>query len=77
MFIYAYLFTIYICSRPNQKRFAPPSWQALHKLEEVLAGSGAAALNNATVAAAKHIQMKSKHAARSRKSAGNKMGMTP
>mmetsp|Transcript_53805 Transcript_53805/g.117724 ORF Transcript_53805/g.117724 Transcript_53805/m.117724 type:complete len:225 (+) Transcript_53805:65-739(+) len=38
--------------------------EALHKLEEVLAGSGAAALNNATVAAAKHIQMKSKHAAR-------------
>ena len=39
--------------------------EAANSLEEVLAGPGAAALNNATIAAAKQIQLKSKQAARS------------
>jgi len=38
--------------------------EAANSLEEVLAGPGAAALNNATIAAAKQIQLKSKQAAR-------------
>mmetsp|Transcript_72241 Transcript_72241/g.88622 ORF Transcript_72241/g.88622 Transcript_72241/m.88622 type:complete len:224 (-) Transcript_72241:38-709(-) len=46
------------------EQFEKDPSEALNSLEKVLAGPGAATLNNATMAAAKQIQMKSKQATR-------------